>query len=270
MKTLPTEKISFFPMLKELDQQALDARLQAAEVAGRNCGARFIIGPVCGDTWHSYRTVIQDSGAAPFFLEPFMGKEDNYKDLTAVLSKRNYKIAAQFLSTAIPAGATDGGARLITEIAPGLTIKSFSQASFLEQLEDIHRLSVLSFKNNYLYKEISRQDFIDLYLPLEKLLRKELITLVYDQEELVGLSLCLADPFEKERFILKTLVRHPAKKYAGLGRALVQESVRIAEREGFAEVVFALYKEDGSSAYIADFYPTRLIRRYALFSRELV
>lgn len=270
MNTLTKEKFSYFPLFDGLDQAGLHARLQKAEEAGRDCGAHLIIGPVCGDTWHSYRTVITDSGAPPFLLEPFKGKEDNYKNLTAVLTKRHYKIAAQFLSTAISAGATDSGARSISEIAAGLTVKSFSKDCFYKQLEDIYKLSVLSFKNNFLYKEISLEEFVDLYLPLEKLLRGELITMVYDQDELVGLSLGLADTCEKDRFILKTLVRHPAKKYAGLGRALVQESVRIAKREDFTEVIFALYKEDGSSAYIADFYPTRLIRRYALFSRELV
>lgn len=263
---------AFFSPVHSLDKLEIRRHLDEQERSAKASGAQVIVGPVQGDTWHSYRCVLEDSGARPFFLEPFRGESDNYKELSEVLAARGYKVIARFLSTSIPAGATDSGARSIYQIdqtASGLTVKAFNSQDFMGQLADIYRLSVLSFKDNYLYKPITFENFVDLYRPLQALINSELVTMVYDGAELVGLSLCLPDLNEKNRFILKTLVRHPAKKYSGLGRALVQESVKVAARQGFKQVIFALYKADGSSAYIADFYPTTALRTYGLYARDL-
>lgn len=276
MKTINTLKppqtaklTALFAPVDSKDRLAIARHIEAQEKLARESAAQVIIGPVQGDTWHSYRTVLVDSGARPFFLEPFQGAKDNYKELGEVLTECGYGVVARFLSTSIPAGATDSGARSISQIAPGLTIKTFNSEDFMGQIEDIYRLSIISFSDNFLYQQITFEEFVELYRPLENLLKSDLVTMVYDGQELVGLSLCLEDLEEKDRFILKTLVRHPAKKYSGLGRALVQESVNVAAGQGFSQVIFALYKEDGSSAYIADFYPTTAVRSYGLYARHL-
>lgn len=267
---LKTDTALFCPV-QSLDKLEISRHLEGQERSAKASGAQVIVGPVQGDTWHSYRCVLTDSGASPFFLEPFRGENDNYRELSEVLAARGYRVIARFLSTSIPAGATDSGARAIDQIAPGLTVTAFDSQDFMGQLEDIYRLSILAFKDNYLYKPITFEKFVDLYRPLQSLIKSELVTMVYDGQELVGLSLSLPDfnETDKIRFILKTLVRHPAKKYSGLGRALVQESVNVAARQGFEQVIFALYKADGSSAYIADFYPTTVVRTYGLYARDL-
>ncbi len=42
---------------------------QAAELAAGD-GAKALIGPMDGDTWHSYRLVTETDGSKPFLMEP--------------------------------------------------------------------------------------------------------------------------------------------------------------------------------------------------------
>jgi len=235
-------------------------------------GARRAIGPMDGNTWHSYRLVTEAGTAPPFFLEPSNPPEWNAHFAAAGFAPiatfhSSVTDAASYVDARVPQAA----ARLRDE---GVRLRPLDPARLLEELERIHELSLASFARNYLYTPIGRDEFLAQYRPIERALDPRLVLIAERGAELAGFLFALPDLLEARRgapvrtAILKTMAVRPGRRYAGLGAWLAAECHVRAAAAGFTRVVHALMHDANVSAATSR-RSARVLRRYALYARTL-
>lgn len=240
---------------------------QAVDIARCN-GQQRLIAPLNGDTWHTYRTIIESSDEAKFFLEPD-------SPLSAeVLLEANFALIAQYSSSLIDLVASKKAiAEAVTKrekaIESSFEIRHFNSNIFNHELNDIFALTLAAFSNNFLYQSISFENFAELYQPIKPYLEDQLVWLAYSQSQLVGLLFAVPDPLNKEQIILKSVAVHP--HFAGLGIAsyLLGRAHSEAIKLGFTRSIQALYKDENRSAALTAGLAAKVIRRYGIFALDL-
>jgi hypothetical protein len=242
------------------------------ELQSRACTTA--VGPMDGTTWRRYRFVT-DRGAEPtFFLEP-----DNRDEYPAHWAAAGFTPLASYSSAVNERiGAPDPAAERADRrfVDSGLRFRPLDPARLEHELRRIHRLSLLSFRDNYLYSPIGEDEFLKRYLPLAPLLRPPLIVMAEDPADdiLAGYMFAVPDYNEQKRgqplrsIVAKTIARVPGDKYSGLGAVMMARCYRAAVESGFARAYSALMHQDNPSRKLFAEH-LRPVRRYTLFAREL-
>ena len=241
-----------------------------AELRAEGCD--LAIGPMDGSTWNAYRLVVDRGDTPPFFLEP-----DHPSAWPDWWKAAGFSEHARYYSTLNPLSHEPDPrtSRLEEKMrAAGVTIRPLDPARFEQELAGIHDLSLASFAGNYLYTPIDRAAFLDLYRPIQPLVRPAFVLLAGLAGGCVGFLFAVPDLLEARRtgstatLIVKTLAVRPGRPYAGLG-ALLLERLRVAARSaGFRHAIHALMHEaNGSRNFSSD--GGRTLRTYALFARSL-
>ncbi|MEM8792363.1 MAG: hypothetical protein AAGE80_12160 [Pseudomonadota bacterium] len=228
--------------------------------AGRD-GYEAVIGPMDGDTWHTYRLVIESEGSAPFLMEP----PENAAAIEA-LDRSGFQIINRYFSARLPVEqVADGAIQEATDLRIDAWDGSNPDAFFAE----VHDLSCQAFAGNPFYQPISRGAFLDLYRPYVPMMRPDLIFFARDasgsaQGFLFGIPNYLERP-EPRSVILKTY----AGIRRGVGSRLSAHFHSAARRLGFENVIHALIHDDNVSAARSEALGAEVFRRYALFGRRL-
>ncbi|MEY2880581.1 MAG: hypothetical protein RLZZ15_2961, partial [Verrucomicrobiota bacterium] len=142
------------------------------------------------------------------------------------------------------------------------------------ELGRIFEVSVISFRENYLYTPLGREEFIGQYRALQAKVRPEFVLLAEQAGRPIGYVFAIPDYAEAQRgapvttLIVKTLAVLPGRACAGLGALLLAEVHAAAARSGFRRAIHALMHESNRSRNLSAHY-ARTIRRYTLFSRRL-
>ena len=163
--------IGFFEALDKPD--AIKALLREA-ISGLNAqGAKKIIGPMEGDTWHRYRL-----NTGPFDSPPFLMELYNPDYYPALWESSGFELFEKYYSKHVPdigqamKGLEKNNDKLITE---GYKLRHIDLHRFSEELELLYDLSCSIFKNNFLYTRISKEEFLGLYDGVKPLIESELI-----------------------------------------------------------------------------------------------
>jgi len=257
------------------DQSAGSSVLDAACEELAKLGVSRAIGPLDGNTWHSYRLVTWSSGEPPFFLEP-----TNPPEWPGIWEKAGFASFATYQSALNERLAMSD--ELLTAAAARartaeLSLRPIDPARFEEELRAIYNLSLTAFADNLLYSPIGSEEFAAMYAKLRTLIDPRLVLLSDDPErpgELAGFVLGLPDLNEARlggtprTLIIKTLAVHPSRRSCGLGSWLVAQAHCGAASMGLSRSIFALMHDDNHSARIGDRYG-RVFRRYTLYGRGL-
>src|SRR5262249_55470787 len=156
----------------------------------------------------------------------------------------------------------------------GVTVEHLRRERFDEEMRRVHALSLVSFRDNFLYTPIGESDFLAQYAPLRPHLRPDLVLLAERGGELVGYLFAIPDLLQAKRgqpvdtAILKTMAVHPDHGGAGLGSLLMARCHQAARAAGFRRVIHALFHEANRSGPVSG-HTARVIRRYTLFARPL-
>jgi len=238
----------------------------------RSEGCTLAIGPMDGNTWRRYRVLTERGNEPTFFLEPdnpdwwaqafegsgFLPLSTYSSSLVTDLSRSDLRAARAF-------------ERLSRD---GVVIRSLNVGDFEGDLRRIYRVSVASFTENYLYTEVSEEDFLAQYLPYREKIRPELVLLAEQAGQPVGYLFTLPDYAEAQRgkairtVIGKTLAVLPGRRYGGLGVVLVGMLHARARSLGYDRLIHALQHETNQVRNISGFFG-EVMRRYTLYSRRL-
>lgn len=271
---------------------------RAAEIC-RDQGREYLLGPLDGDTWHSYRLTTNDYERPPFFLDRLTPRSwcdwfieagfapvaeyfstqgpvwalfrRNGGDVQAVRPRADFSDPSSFSS------ADDATARQWDErLAEGrLVLRPLNLERFEDDLGLIHELSLAGFARNFLYTPLSLARFMELYRPLRDLVVPDLVQLAFVDQRPAGFCLCLPDYAQKQAglkidtVILKTFARRPEKEYRGLGAWLMRQAHQVAADKGFQQLIVAFMHRDNHSLTLALAAGGEIIRSYALYGREL-
>ena len=246
----------------------LDAALRrlAAE------GCTLAVGPVDGNTWQRYRFLTERGAEPPFFMEP-----DNPDEWPGQFAAAGFTPLAQYYSALNSALKTDESrlADLERRVAEqGITVKPLRAERFDEEMRRVYALSVISFRENFLYTPIGEADFISQYTPIRPHLQPNLVLLAERGSDLIGYMFAIPNLLQAQSgqamdtAIVKTMAVHPDHAGAGLGSLLMARCHENMLAAGFTRAIHALFHEANRSGRISG-HTARVIRRYTLFAQPL-
>jgi predicted N-acetyltransferase YhbS len=241
-----------------------------AQLAARGC--TLAVGPMDGNTWRSYRLVIERGSEPPFFLEP-----DTPEAWVSHFTDAGFETLATY-SSALARDLTQRDPRLDALAsrlaARQIVIRPLDLTRADDDLRRIHALSIEAFKDNFLYTPIDEAEFMEQNRRLLPFVRPELVLLAEHQQELIAFLFALPDILQQKRgqaidtIVIKTVAVRPGLGHAGLGSLLVAEVQQRAASLGYTRAVHALMHEQNVSRNISKRY-AETIRRYALFAKRL-
>jgi GNAT superfamily N-acetyltransferase len=226
-----------------------------------------------GDTLHHYRLVTERGTLPPFFLEP-----DTPDEWPSHFTSNNFRPLAHYYSS-LQTDLTHHYPHL-NELrerfqADGVGIRSLNPDQFDHELHRIYTVVARSFAGSLFAGPIQESEFALQYRRLLPFLRPELVLLAERADVTIGFLFAVPDWLEARRsqsvetLIVKTLAVLPEYAGNGLGTLLSSHCQEIASQLGFTRAIHALMHESNISRRISQEYGGRLIRRYALFGREL-
>ena len=258
-------RTGFIGTVESSDDDALATLLSRAAEQLRDAGCALAAGPVDGDTWHRYRLVTASDGEPPFALEPYSPpgatapwERAGFAPLETYASFRDDALAER--DPRVPA--------LIARLREtGVTLRALDLARFDDELAQIHALALRGFAHAPLFAPIGLGAFAALYRPLAPLLDPRLCSVAECGGRIAGVLFALRDPRAPQTVVLKTVVRDPDRRFAGLGFVLTDTARAAAHALGATRAISAL-QHDGSVARSLASHASPF-RRYAVLAKEL-
>ena len=269
---LEGRRVGYIGHFAALDASAATVMLESASEHLQSQGCTQAIGPIDGNTWQRYRLITERGSEPAFFLEP-----DNPDGWPVMFNAAGFTPLANYYSAVnedLPAADPRIPAieQRLHEL--GITIRALDVSQFEEELSKVHALSLLTFRNNFLYSPISAVDFLEQYSAIRTFIRPELALLAEKEGQLIGFMFAIADFLRGKRgepmdtVILKTLAVHPDHGGLGLGSVLMARAHEAARQLGFKRAIHALFHESNRSGRISG-HTARVFRRYTLFAKPL-
>ena len=286
---LPYGMLGFFEAVGGAPGREAAAALFAEGIRWlRESGAGTIVGPMDGDTWHRYRL-----NAGPFDEPPFLLEPTNPPYYQALWEDNGFRVLESYASTwaDTAAVARRQEPRHRQALAAGYRLRPFAGLRFEDELAKIYELSRVVFAGNFLYTEISEDEFLSLYAGSRALIDPGLIWFACSPAgEDVGFLFAYPDLFRavaamrgrrdlaaKLRFLwhrrgrgkpaavnAKTLGVLPEHRRSGVGAALVHRVHVEALERGLRRTNHCLFREGNPSGGMAG-EGARLLRRYHLY-----
>jgi GNAT superfamily N-acetyltransferase len=258
-------RTGFIGAVDSSDDAALAVLLARAAERLREAGCALAAGPIDGDTWHRYRLVTASDDTPPFALEPYTPpgavapwERAGFAPLETYASFRDDALAAR-----------DPRAQALTARfrEAGVSLRTLDLARFDDELAQVHALALRGFAHAPLFAPIGLRAFTALYRPLAPLLDPRLCPVAECDGRIAGVLFALRDPRAPHTVVLKTVVREPDRRFAGLGFVLADAARAAAHALGATRAISAL-QHDGS---VARSLAARAMpfRRYAVLAKEL-
>ncbi len=224
-------------------------------------GYEALVGPLDGDTWHSYRLVCQSDGSAPFLMEPTSGEHD-----LAIFEQSDFEPISKYISAKAKLADTLG--KRPAEI-PGVTIRPWDGENGEALIRDLFDMSAEAFAGNKFFSPIAFEDFMAIYEPLLPLIQKEHVFFARDEENALKGFLFGSPDFMDHSGKPSVILKSYASRMYGVGHLLADTYHRRAIEMGFESVIHALIHEDNISRSRSEVHKADVFRRYALMGRKL-
>jgi len=221
-----------------------------------------VIGPMDGDTWHSYRLVSESDGTPPFLLEPTSRPQDKDAFATAGFTPiSDYVSARTELSPAILCQAPFA--------LPGLTVTAWDGKNAEGLIGPLFALSATAFAKNAFYKPLDLAGFRALYEPVIPRIDPRHVMFAHDDSgKLTGFIFSIPNWLEGAKpttLIIKTY----ATTVRGGGRMLLDLAHHKAAELGFTHAIHALMHNDNVSRNASAKHGGKIFRKYQLMGRLL-
>lgn len=254
-----------------LDESAALLLLDAACDKLREAGCARAVGPMNGNTWRSYRYVVESTGRGSFLLEP-----RNPPDYPVWWRSAGFSETGGYSSSAVP---LDGRATAPASLAArlrdsGVVIRDLDPEKYDEELGVIHAVTLAGFSSNFLYTPLGSEPFLAAYQKIRSVVDSRFVRIAERDGNACGYVFAIADLEASARgeapaLIIKTLTVDPAAHCAGLGSILVDDVQRRGYETGYREGLHVLQYDDNNVLRITRRHGGKRFRRYALFSKLL-
>ncbi len=224
-------------------------------------GFQAFIGPMDGDTWHSYRVVTESDGSPPFLMEPVSGPQDR-----SAFAASGFAVLSEYVSTRTSLDAAIGPSPAAMD---GVEVTPWDGGDAARLIGQLFALSAGAFAGNAFFKPLDQAGFLKLYEPVMPLIDRRFVLFARDRDgELAGFLFGLPNRLEgasPRTAILKTY----ASLKRGVGHLLADQFHRRAREAGFTHAIHALMHVDNISLERSKRYQGTVFRRYALTGRRL-
>ncbi len=235
----------------------------------RKLGAAYLIGPMNGSTWDTYRLTLP-SAAPGFFPEPTYPAYYFKQFTDAGFSPMGRYVSHIDRSPDIDEQRTKNAEMRFER--EGIRFRELNLACYEAELEKLYRLCMESFSNNFLFTPISKQAFYEKYLKIKPFIKPEYVTLAEDKQgDLVGFIFCVDNHTDKKEkgLIVKTVAKKPGIKYGGMAQILANSIKSKALSKGYRYLIHAFMIETNMSRRVSERFNGQCFREYFLFSKTL-
>ena len=234
-------------------------------------GCSLAVGPMDGSTWRRYRLLVERGDAPPFFLEP-----DNPDDWPLHFEAAGFRSFARYYSSINEDNARckDRSGLMQRVERAGYTLRPLSSGDIEAELDRLWQVSSVAFRDNFLYVPISQAEFLELYTPLVRQVKPELVLIMERQGTPVAFCLALPDLLQAKRgqrvdtVIVKSIAVHESHRGKGLAAVMLAQINRTARALGMHRTIHALMQEDNASRLL-DRPVMKDFRRYSLYAKAL-
>lgn len=148
-----------------------------------------IIGPVDGSFFHKYRLKINN------FNIPYTGEPYNKDYYFKLFKDNNYHIFEHYVSNYYQELSNDYENKLFIShynefINKGYKIESLKMDEFSNIIEEVYYLLTSLYAHFPIYKSITKDDFINLFMSLKQIINPNLVKLAFYKDKLVGFLIC--------------------------------------------------------------------------------
>lgn len=247
---------------------ALDLLNKVADAAKQE-GARWLIGPMNGSTWESYRFSV-DNSHPNFLLEPYHPIHYNAQFL-----KAGFEVIGNYISSLDTQIPFDQPEVMVLEqkfLSMGVRIRPIDMSRFEAELTQLYPLISDSFSHNFLYTPIEWPQFLDKYTQAAGFIRPEYVLLAEDATgHTIGFIFAYEDLLNpaNRHLVVKTVARKLERQWAGLGYVLANQLIRNIQGKGFKGVIHAFMHENASSKGLSQNFAGEVYKRYALYGKRL-
>lgn len=237
------------------------AVLALAITFAKENGKRCILGPMDGDTWHSYRIVTQTDDSPAFLMEP--GAQP--QALEALKSAGFVEISSYFSARAEIAQT----AQTPPPPTTAFSIEPWDGNNPEGLFDQVFDLSIAAFANNAFYKPITRDAFLAMYMPMVPMLRQDLIFFARRPDQSLAGFLFGTPNFAEGPKPKSAILKTYASLEKGAGQHLAYAFHSSAAAAGFETAIHALIHSDNLSALRSASEGADVFRRYGLFGLKL-
>jgi len=220
-----------------------------------------IIGPMDGDTWHSYRFVTKTDHSPAFLLEP-----SNSDIATQVFEKTGFAPISRYFSARVP--LTEAGKFTPPDNA-ALIVETWDGTDPEALFKQVYDLSIAAFENNAFYKPINFDAFLKMYMPVVPVLKKELVFFARTADKKLAGFLFAIPNYNEGPMPKSVILKTYASLQKGAGQLLAHAFHTTARDLGFETAIHALIHDDNLSAVRSAAEGAEIFRRYALFGLQL-
>lgn len=252
------------------ESETANALLLAAETKAKQLGAKWIIGPMNGSTWDSYRFSLTHN-SPNFFLEPYHHLYYNQLWLQAgfeTISTYSSSVDRQ-MSLFNPEKLVSNQKRM-DEM--GIVIRTIDLENYESEIAKVHSFCEAVFKNNFLYTPISEREFVQKYLPIKGFIDLEYVLMAEDADKnLVAIFFAVADIYSKTipTLIIKTIARNPRRDFAGITHLMCNTIIQKAKIGGYKQIIHAFMHDNNKSTGMSDKFSGEVFRQYALYGKQI-
>lgn len=273
--------VGFFESAKAFECAA--AMLETVEEKAKADGKQALIGPYDVSFWIGYRFKC-DHFDTMYTCEPY--NKSYYPDMW---EKLGFRVTDIYYSNQVRIPRKEDQnekckRRLEKFLREGYVIQSPEKKDFRKCLEEIYVLLIRLYRTFPGFKEITREQFAELYSPLEQVLDFSMVKLVYKDQKLAAFFISIPNyrnaVYQLDfRNILRILrVKRKPKEYVllymgvddkhlGLGSALAQiikEELQVKKSSAIGALI---HKGKVSDTYYKSLYTDRY--QYALYKKQL-
>lgn len=252
------------------NQEVANKILNKATKIAQSLGATLLLGSMNGSTWDSYRFSTSHANP-PFFLEPHHHLYYNNH-----FTENGFTPFANYFSSKDTTLQFDHHPSVLERekafLEQGVTFRNVDLANFEIELEKLYDFNALAFQTNFLYSPISKEDFLEKYRATKQVINPNFVRIAEDAaKNIVGYIFGIQDFYNKKEksLVLKTIARHPAKKWAGMGHVIGNQIYRKAVAEGFQSVIHAFMYDEGYSTTITKNFFGERFKNYILYGKNI-
>lgn len=236
---------------------------------------KMIVAPMNENTWKKYRTLKFSNGEELFTLENINPIEHN-----ELFKKAGFRELYTYSSTKglIKDAYTSKSLDIIEEKIKNenIKIRKFNKANYIDDLKRIYNISIESFKRNPLYTDVKEEEFIKQYEQYIQLIDEDLILIAEKNNKEIGFVFSIPDFNELNNtgkistVIVKTIAVMPEYERLAIGNVMLRKIARIAQSKRYEKWIFAFMYSNNTSQKMAQRNKTEVIRKYALYRKEII
>lgn len=251
------------------DLKASDFLFQQTKSIASKKGYQWLIGPMEGSTWNSYR--FSDHNDHPnFFMEPY-----HHTYYNAQFKAAGFDSISHYISNTDKQLDTQDSELDLSEKRyknQGALIRSIDLKNYESDLKKIGQLSIDSFKDNFLYTPITINQFVSKHIEFAKYMDPDFIKIIEDNTgQTHAFLFAIHDHFDSSNksLVIKSIARKIDSPYKGISQYLTGRVTQVAKQKGYKKIVHAMMIHDNHTVSGSAKYNGADYKSYSLYGLRL-